>query len=145
MEECIFDVNLPQQYQDEGHREGLVAGERKAYEEGFYLGAEEGERLGRHLGGMASSLQRLLGSSDEGIHPSEALVRRTRKILAEIFLVSLTNKVDEHKGQRLLRIHGSYRELVMMLPKDLPPALRLSSLEEFSLGGDGGGGPFCDF
>lgn len=143
-EECVFDVNLPRQYQEEGYREGLAAGARKAHEEGFYLGAEEGERLGRHLGGIAGSLQGLLTSHEE-VGLSEALVRRARKILAELFLVSLTNKVDEHKGQRLLRIHGAYRELSMMLPKDVSAAARLPPLDEFSLGGGSGGKNSYDF
>lgn len=136
-EECIFDVNLPQQYQEEGYHEGLVEGERKAYEEGFYLGAEEGERLGRHLGEMAGSLQHILTSS-QAIALAEGLIRRIRKILTEIFLVSLTNNVDEHKGHRLLRIHGACRELCMLLPKELSTTLSLPPLNEFLLEGGGG-------
>lgn len=143
-EECIFDVNLPQQYQEEGYHEGLVEGERKAYEEGFYLGAEEGERLGRHLGEMAGDLHRILTSS-QGVTLTEVLTRRLRKILTELFLVPLTNEVDEHKGQRLLKIHGACRELCLMLPKELALSLRVPPLSEFSLEGGGGEKSSYDF
>lgn len=124
----IFDVNLPQQYQAEGYQEGLLAGERKAFDEGFYLGVEEGEKLGSQLGIVAGALYSLLSGS---VPLSEAVVRKIKKILAEVPQFSLTNEVDEGKEQRLIRIHAAYRELALFLSKDagdLPP------LDDFHLG-----------
>ncbi len=134
MEMDPLDDTLPHSYIQEGYREGVEGGERRAREEGFFLGFEDGERLGRLLGSVAGLMLRLLRNHSESL--SEVQVRKIRRILTELSLVSLQNVQDPSKEQKLLRIHATYRELLASCDGRSSLAMLLPPLTEFAPSGN---------
>jgi hypothetical protein len=120
----LFDLDLPQRYQEEGYRDGINVGKQRGFEEGYILGGEEGLKLGTELGSIAGHLYRILLEHEDSL--SENIAKKISKSLRDILFVSLKNLEDSEKGVQLARIRGAYKEFCTILNLSFSPGAPIS-------------------